>query len=74
MSAVSERCTILETPLEFAIETHPKLEKSILRSAYRGLFYSIYKTDDAKSLHKAIKRSVGHSFFDKLMRKLSKLR
>lgn len=73
LSSVLNKATIWETPLDFAIETHPKLEKSIHRDAYRGLFYKYYKGDE-RSLQKAIKRSTGRSIFDKIIRIISKIK
>ena len=73
LSSILNKATVWQTPLAFAIETHPKLEKSIPKSAYRGLFYKHYKGDE-KSLQKAIKRSMGHSILDKIIRKISTIK
>lgn len=70
LSGVLAKCKVEETPLEFAIETHPKLIKSIPRSDFRDMFYGKYVTGNAESLKKAIKISMGHSFTDKLRRKI----
>lgn len=70
LSSVLNKATARETSLAFAIQTHPKLEKSIPRSVHRGLFYRHYKGDE-RTLRKAIRRSMGHSFLDKIIRKIS---
>ena len=66
----TKACTVVETPLQFAMETHPKLEKSIGRNPYRNLFYRIFKTNDMYAYHKAVKRCTGKSLYDRAMRKL----
>lgn len=71
LSEVMHKAIIWETPLEFAIATHPKLEKSIQRSVYRNLFYYYYHGTE-KTLHKAMKRSMGRSIFNRTIRIMSK--
>ncbi len=66
----TKNCVIKSTPLEFAIETHPKLIHSISKNPYRNQFYNIYKKGNTKLYHKAIKRCIGTSMFNKVMRKL----
>lgn len=68
---VKDRCTVAPTPLEFAVETHPKLEKSINRAKYRDLFFCVYKGDE-KSLKKAIRLCTGSSKLRKIRRVLYK--
>lgn len=67
--SVKDSCTVVPTPLDFAVQTHPKLEKSINRAKYRDLFFHTYK-DDEKSLKKAIKLCMGGSVLRKIKRVL----
>ena len=69
LSAIQGECTVLETSLEFAVKTHPKIEKSIPRSKYRDMFYRRYRGDET-SLQKAIKRCMGRSPLNKIFRKI----
>ena len=67
--SVKGRCKVASTPLDFAVQTHPKLEKSINRAKYRDLFFHIYKGDE-KSLKKAMKLCMGGSVVRKIKRVL----
>ena len=67
--SIKDRCTVTPTPLDFAIETHPKLEKSINRAKYRSLFFHIYKGDE-KSLKKAMQICTRGSKLGKIRRVL----
>lgn len=67
--SVKGRCKVASTPLDFAVQTHPKLEKSINRAKYRDLFFHIYKGDE-KSLKKAMKLCMGGSAVRKIKRVL----
>ncbi len=67
--SVKGRCTVAQTPLDFAVQTHPKLEKSINTARYRSLFFHVYKGDE-KSLKKAIKLCTGSFVLRKIKRVL----
>lgn len=66
----TQNCEIVETPLNFAIDTHPKLITSIHESRYRSLFYQKLKQYNEKYLHKALKICIGKSGFNKIQRKI----
>lgn len=57
---IEERCTVVQTPLSFAIDTHPKLIKSIDRSVFRDWFYGIYDGDE-KTFRKAMRLYTNNS-------------
>jgi len=67
--SVKDSCTVVPTPLEFAVQTHPKLEKSIDKAKYRNLFFHLYKGDE-KSFRKAMNICTGKSKSRKIRRVL----
>lgn len=67
---IAERCEVFSTPIDFAIETHLKLVKSIPISRFRGMFYDFFCKCDKAGYHKAVTRTMGHSLFDKIYRKI----
>lgn len=67
--SVKDRCTLVATPLDFAIKTQRKIKKSIDTARYRSLFYHVYKGDE-KSFKKAMKLCVGSSVLRRIKRVL----
>lgn len=61
LSDIKERCTIKQTPLSFAIDTHPKLIKSIDRSVFRDWFYGVYDGEE-EAFRKAMRLYENKSF------------
>jgi len=66
---VKDDVVLVDTPIEFAIQTHPKIMKSINSNPYRTLFYKMFN-GDIDSLNKAYERCIGDSITDKIKRKL----
>ncbi len=71
LEEVSEKVDIIETGVEFAVETHPKLLKSVLENPYREAFFSRFNKDiGPKEFEKVVDAFTGAGIISRIKRKL----
>ncbi len=70
--SVAHNADVLETDIDFAIETHPKLHKSIPESIYRKAFFNILKPNGC-GYERALSLLNNNSIVAKLYRMLIKI-
>ncbi len=69
---VADSFEFIETGTEFAVETHPKLLKSVGKNPYRNAFFADFqKANSPKQFKTIVKKYTGNDIFNKIKRKIN---
>lgn len=69
---VADTFDFIETGTEFAIETHPKLLKSVGKNPYRNAFFADFqKANSPKKFKNIVKKYTGNDILNKIKRKIN---